>query len=62
MDIDLPRDYVFREPSDDSDRESHHSFVPIPPTARAAAKIQSSNKEAIFTDSDPSKDGFDGED
>jgi len=62
MDVDLPEDYIFRGPSEDSDRESHHSSIPVPLTVGAAEDVQSSNKEVILTNSDPSEDGSGGED
>jgi len=31
MDVDLPKDYIFRGPGEDSGRESHHSSVLVPP-------------------------------
>jgi len=62
MDVDLPKDYIFRGLDEDSDRESHHSFVPVPPAVGAAEDVQSSSEEVIFTDSDPFEDGSGGED
>jgi len=62
MDVDLPEDYVFRGPGEDSDRESHYSSVPIPLAVGAAEDVQSSSEEVILTDSDPSEDGSGGED
>jgi len=38
MDVDLPEDYIFRGPGEDSDRESHHSSAPIPVHVAAAAE------------------------
>jgi len=61
MDVDLPEDYVFRGPGEDSDRESHHSSVPVPFAVGAAEDVQSSSEEVILTDSDPSEDGSGGE-
>jgi len=63
MDIDLPEHYIFRAPSEDSDRESHHSSAPIPvPVAATAEEVHSSSEEVIFTDSDPLEDGSSEED
>jgi len=63
IDIDLPGDYVFWAPGEDSNRESHHSSIPIPaPATEAAEEVHSSSEEVVFTDSDPSEDGLDGDD
>jgi len=63
MDIDLPRDYVFRAPSEDSDRESHHSSTSIPvPVAEVVEEVHSSNEEVIFTNFDPLEDRSGGDD
>jgi len=62
IDVDLPEDYIFQGPGEDSDRESHHSSIPVSPTVGAAEDVQSPSKEVILTDSDPSEDGSGGED
>jgi len=63
MDIDLSEDFVFLAPSEDSDRESHHSLLFIPsPVTGAIEEVHSSSEEVVFTDSDPSEDGSDGGD
>jgi len=60
MDIDFSKDFVFWAPDEDSDKESHHSPIPIPsPAAEAIEELHSSSEEVVFTDSDPSKDGLD---
>jgi len=62
MDVDLSEDYIFRGPGEDSDREFHHSSIPVPPAVGAAEDVQSSSEEVILTDSDPSEDRSGGED
>jgi len=62
MDVDLPEDYIFRGLGEDSNRESHHSSIPVPPTVGVAEDVQSSSEKVIFTDSDPSEDRSGGED
>jgi len=63
MDIDLPEDFVFPAPSEDSNRESHHSPIPIPsPATKVVEEVHSSSEVIVFTDSDPSEDRLDGGD
>jgi len=63
MDIDFSKDFIFRAPDKDFDRESHHSPIPIPSsTAEAVEEVHSSSKEVVFTDSDLSEDGSVGGD
>jgi len=63
MDVDLPEDYIFQGPGEDSDRESYHSSTPIPVHVVAAAEeVHSSSEEVVFTNFDPSGDGSGGED
>jgi len=58
MDVDLPEDYIFRGPSEDSDRESYHSSAPILVyVAAAEEEVHSSSEEVVFTDFDPSENG-----
>jgi len=50
MDIDLPEDFIFWAPDEDSDRESHHSPIPTPsPAAEAVEEVHSSSEEVVFT-------------
>jgi len=39
MDVDLLEDYIFRRPSEDSDREFHYSFVLVPPVVGAVKDV-----------------------
>jgi len=44
----------------DSDRESHHSLIPIlSPAAEVVEEVHSSSEAVVFTDSDSLEDGSD---
>jgi len=63
MDIDLPEDYVFYAPSEDSDYES--CPIPIPVYSllpETKARDHSSDEEIVMTDFDQSDDSEIGED
>jgi len=70
ININLLEDFIFWAPSEDSDKESHHSLILILSPATkvveeahsSSGEVHSSSEEVVLTDSDPSVDGsYDGD-